>query len=79
EYQRAQERLQQVRAGTQTASAALDAQRGNSGAAQSAATLPETIVPVRATAPGTLRVVSVRAGQQVRAGQPLATVSTAQR
>ena len=79
EYQRAQERLQQARAGAPGASQTLSAQRGNIGIAQSITTPAGTIVPVRSAAPGTLRVVSVRPGQQVRVGQPLATISTAQR
>ena len=80
EYQRAQERLQQAQAGTQDAQRNLDVRRTDPGAAQPANPPPtETIVSVRATAPGTLRVVSVRVGQEVRAGQPLATVSTGKR
>lgn len=78
-YQRAQERLQQARAGTQAVQRTIDAKRGNLGAAQAAVAPAETIVAVRASAPGTLRVVSVRVGQQVRVGQPLATVSTDKR
>lgn len=75
EYQQAQERLQGARAGTHDTRRMLDAQPGNVEAARPINTPTETIVHVRATMPGTLRVVSVRVGQQVRSGQPLATVS----
>ena len=79
EYQRAQERLQQAQAGARGPRATLDVDRGNVGLTRSTDAPAETIVYVRASAPGTLRVVSVRVGQQVRAGQPLATVSTDKR
>lgn len=78
-YQQAQERLQQARDGR----AAMDrtiAQRENSTASVNAnSPAREEIVYVRATTGGTVRVISIRAGQRVVVGQPLVTILTDER
>jgi multidrug efflux pump subunit AcrA (membrane-fusion protein) len=74
EYQRAQERLQAARDRRPTIDNRLTAQGGNLTSANS--TAREEIAYLRATTAGTVRVISVRAGQRVVSGQPLVTVSS---
>ncbi len=66
EYQRAQERAQQPPA-TLSPMMQSTPDANNQIVAQA--------IPVRSPASGNLRVLSVRAGDRVRAGQPLATVA----
>jgi biotin carboxyl carrier protein len=47
-----------------------------SGAQSSTTAAREQIIAARATVAGTISVIAVRAGQQVTAGQPLATIRT---
>lgn len=77
-YQRAQEDAQAQRS---DAGRAQDQFILQSGTQQTSAvsTTREQIVPVKATASGTLRVISVRSGQSVTAGQPIATLSVSSR
>ena len=73
QYQQAQERLQRVRdSAAQAQARAVAAAGGNTSAAAPA----QTVVAVNAPASGNVRVISVRAGQRVTAGQVIATVST---
>jgi multidrug efflux pump subunit AcrA (membrane-fusion protein) len=74
QYQQAQERLQRVRESAQQAQARAITEQGSE--ASPAIAPAETVVAVSAPAAGNLRVVSVRAGQHVTAGQPIATIST---
>lgn len=73
QYQQAQEQLQKAQARAQAAQINIILQQGNP------ATAPpkEKLIMVRAPAAGTIRVVSVRIGQQVSSGQPLASLSIA--
>jgi multidrug efflux pump subunit AcrA (membrane-fusion protein) len=74
QYQQAQERLQRVRESAQQAQARAVVEQGSEAA--SAVAPAKTIVAVNTPAAGNLRVISVRAGQHVAAGQPIATIST---
>ena len=74
QYQQAQERLQRVRESAQQAQARAVTEQGSE--ASPAIAPAKTIVAVSAPAAGNLRVISVRAGQHVAAGQPIATIST---
>lgn len=75
QYQQAQERLQTLRSKQQSARDNLVAQQGTDR--PSARRAPsERIVPVRVPAAGNVRAISVRPGQQVTEGQPLATISS---
>ena len=76
QYQQAQERLQRARESAAQAQDHAVAAAGSNVPAQPPA---QTIVAVGATASGNVRVISVRAGQRVTAGQAIATVSTSQR
>ncbi|MGI8655144.1 MAG: hypothetical protein ACR2LC_07995 [Pyrinomonadaceae bacterium] len=81
EYQRAQEQLQRAQSGTLNNTVApLISQANNannaSGAQSSTTATREQIIAARATVAGTISVIAVRAGQQVTAGQPLATIRT---
>src|SRR5689334_12188990 len=76
QYQQAQERLQRVRASAAQAQDRAVAAAGGTAHAQPPAQL---VVAVGAPASGNVRVISVRAGQRVTAGQAIATVSTSQR
>lgn len=78
QYQRAQEQLQRAQQGSSNAAApAAASQANNATGAQSATTAPrEQIIAARVTVAGTVSVIAVRAGQQVTAGQPLATIRT---
>jgi multidrug resistance efflux pump len=73
-YQQAQRRLDELREKAQSAQDNLTFQRGRSASAPAAAP-PEQVVQVRASASGTVRAISARAGQRVSSGQPLATIS----
>lgn len=77
QYQHAQERFEHLRDSAQQALSRAVTQEG-SQAAPAIAPAP-TIVAVSTPAAGNLRVVSVRAGQPVIAGQPIATISTRDR
>ena len=74
EYQRAQERLQVARLSSRPTVNRSVPQGGNSINANS--TQREEVTYLRATTAGTVRVISVRAGQRVVAGQPLVTLSS---
>jgi multidrug efflux pump subunit AcrA (membrane-fusion protein) len=76
QYQQAQERLQRVRESAAQAETRAVAAAGSNSPAQPPAQL---VVAVSAPASGNVRVISVRAGQRVTAGQAIATVSTASR
>lgn len=73
-HQQAQQRLDAIREKAQTARDNLTFQRGR--ASSNSAAPREEIVTVRVTAPGKVRAISSRVGQQVEQGQPLATLST---
>jgi multidrug efflux pump subunit AcrA (membrane-fusion protein) len=73
-YQQAQERLQQAQAGGGSFPAtSLNEPRGALAGENLAAQRATAFV--RATASGNVRVVNVRAGQRVAAGQPVATIA----
>jgi multidrug efflux pump subunit AcrA (membrane-fusion protein) len=75
QYQHAQERLQNLRSKQQNAQDNFVAQQGTDQ--PSARPAPsERIVPVRVPSAGNVRAISVRPGQHVTEGQPLATVSS---
>jgi multidrug efflux pump subunit AcrA (membrane-fusion protein) len=74
QYQHAQERLERLRESAQQAQSHAVAEQG--GQPAPAVAPAPTIVAVSTPAAGNLRVVSVRAGQPVTAGQPIATLST---
>ncbi|MFL6215411.1 MAG: hypothetical protein ACJ74J_16125 [Blastocatellia bacterium] len=76
QYQQAQERLQRVRDSAAQAEARAVVAAGSNASAQPPA---QTIVAVSAPASGNVRVISVRAGQRIIAGQAIATVSTSPR
>lgn len=76
DFERAQKRLQQIRAAAQSAQTAAILRRGADAVPAAAATPPEKIIPVPAPTNGILSVISVRAAQKVRAGEPIATIST---
>lgn len=81
EYQRAQEQLQRVQQGSTNNPVAPAVSQSNnangaSGAQPATTATREQIIAARASAAGTVSVVAVRAGQQVTAGQPLATIRT---
>ena len=73
QYQQAQERLQRARDSAAQAQARAVVTAGGSA---STAAPAQTIVAISAPAAGNVRVISVRAGQHVNAGQVVATVST---
>ncbi|HYO62530.1 MAG TPA: hypothetical protein VER08_02625 [Pyrinomonadaceae bacterium] len=78
-YERAQQRLRQAQESAQSAQTGLSVARQQSRApAPVAATTPtEQVVTARASSAGTVTVVSARVGEQVTAGQPLATLRAA--
>lgn len=73
QHQQAQEKLQRAR--ERIASAERNFVSNPAGAV-SAAQQAESIIAVRVPASGTMRVISARAGQQVVAGQPIATLKS---
>jgi len=78
QYQQAQEKLQRAKDKAQSAQRNLVLQEGRAQS-QSAARPSEQIVAVRVSASGVVRVISVREGQRVTAGQPIATVAADKR
>jgi multidrug efflux pump subunit AcrA (membrane-fusion protein) len=72
QYQQAQEKLDQLRRQTQTAPPDFK-DRQNDGFSNAAP--KENIIVVSAPVEGNLRVISVRAGQTVKSGEPVATIS----
>ena len=75
QYQQAQERLDQFRRNEQIIRTNPAMQPNNSNFGQSAPP-SENIIAVRAPVAGNLRVISARVGQIVKAGDPVATIST---
>ena len=78
QYQQAQEKLQRARDRAQSVTRNLVVQQGRAQS-QTAARPSEQIVAVRVSVSGVVRVISVREGQRVTAGQPIATVATDKR
>lgn len=78
EYQRAQEQLQRAQQGSSSNAVAPVSQANNMNGAigAQAAASREQLIAARVSVAGTVSVVAVRAGQQVTAGQPLATIRT---
>ena len=76
DYERAQQRFRQAQSAAQSAQSGLVAarQQPRTPNSSSAPAPSEQIVTARATSAGTVSAVSVRAGQNVTAGQPLATL-----
>ena len=75
QYQQAQERLVRLRETAQSAQDHYVAREGVARAPAGSGAPPEQIVPVRVPSAGEVRAISVRPGQRVTTGQPLATVS----
>jgi HlyD family secretion protein len=76
QYQQAQERLQRAKERAQSAQRDLSIQQGR-GPSQPQPNAPgEKLISVRASSSGTIRVISVRAGQRVESGQAIATLSS---
>jgi multidrug efflux pump subunit AcrA (membrane-fusion protein) len=74
-YDRAQQRLQQAQANLQKAEAGVVAAR-QPGSQPAPQTPHEQLVIARAPSSGEVRVISVRPGEHVTLGQPLATISS---
>jgi multidrug efflux pump subunit AcrA (membrane-fusion protein) len=86
DYERAQQRFQQAQAAAQNAQSGLVVARQQSRNSTSATTTTmttvapsEQLIVARATAAGTVSAINARVGQQVTAGQPLATLRSGQR
>lgn len=81
DYDRAQQRLQRAQAAAQSAQGGLVAarQQALNPARTAPATPAEQTVAARATSAGTVTAVSVRPGDRVTAGQPLATLRAGSR
>jgi multidrug resistance efflux pump len=88
DYERAQQRFQQAQAAAQNAQSGLVVARQqsrNSNPTTTTTTTTTTVAPfeqlvvARATAAGTVSAINARIGQQVAAGQPLATLRSGQR
>lgn len=75
QYQQAQEKLQRAKDTAQSAQRNLIAQQGRVGS-QSPPKPNEQIISVRVPSSGIVRVISVRAGQRVTEGQPIATIAS---
>jgi multidrug resistance efflux pump len=77
-YEQAQRRLQQAQdASRQAQSELLAARQPGAQANAKQASVPRTdIVSARATSAGTVAVISIRVGDRVTSGQPLATLRT---
>jgi len=73
-YDKAQQQFQQARAKLERLQDVLVAAR-QPGKPASAATPPEQVITVRASAAGTVRAINGRVGEQVTTGQPLVTMS----
>lgn len=78
-YQAAQERLQQTQRGGQSVAPKNYGQTPNSPSTQLENRTQSATQLVRATRAGNVRVISVRVGQRVIAGQPVATMNAALR
>jgi multidrug resistance efflux pump len=76
QYQQAQERLDRLRRNAQIAPSNPALPPASQTAGQNPAA-SENNFAVRAPVAGNVRVISVRAGQTVKAGQPIVTISTA--
>jgi multidrug resistance efflux pump len=78
QYDRAQQRFGRAQESAQGAQSGLVAARqptfNSPGAATTVATPAERIVAAQATSAGTVSIMSVRVGDRVKAGQPLATL-----
>jgi multidrug resistance efflux pump len=77
EYERAQQRLQRAQSAAQSAQGGLVVARQqelNPQRPTATATPAEQVVAARASSAGTVSVVSVRPGDRVTAGQPVATL-----
>lgn len=80
EYDRAQQRLRQAQGAAQSAQGGLVAARQQSQNLSAAALKPsEQVVPALATSAGTVTVVSVKPGDRVTQGQPVATLRAGNR
>jgi len=80
EYDRAQQRLRQAQGAAQSAQGGLVAARQQSQNLSAAPPKPsEQLVPARATSSGTVTVVSVKPGDRVTQGQPVATLRAGSR
>jgi multidrug resistance efflux pump len=75
QYQQAQEKLQRAKDAAQSAQRNLIAQQGRAQS-QPPPKPTEQIIAVHVPSSGIVRVISVRAGQQVTAGQPVATIAS---
>ena len=75
QYQQAQEKLQRAKDAAQSAQRNLIAQLGRAQT-QPSEKPSEQIISVRIPSPGVVRVISVRAGQRVTEGQPIATIAS---
>jgi multidrug efflux pump subunit AcrA (membrane-fusion protein) len=75
QYQQAQEKLQLAKDKAQSAQRNLIAQQGRA-VSQSPPKPSEQIISVRVPSSGIVRVISVRAGQRVTEGQPIATIAS---
>ncbi len=73
-YQQAQERRDELRRSAQNPQINPVLPQSSINSEQNA---PENIIAVRAPVAGNVRVLSTRIGQPVRAGEPIATISTA--
>jgi multidrug resistance efflux pump len=74
QYDRAQQRFRRAQDAAQGAQSGLIAARPPGAAAAAAATPAERIVAAQASSAGVVSVMSVRVGERVTAGQPLATL-----
>ena len=75
QYQQAQEKLQRAKDTAQSAQRNLIAQQGRAQTQQPQKP-SEQIISVRVPSSGIVRVISVRAGQRVTEGQPIATIAS---
>ena len=79
-YERAQQRLQQAQDAKRRAETGLLTSRQQSGQNQGGAPAPrEQIVIASATANGTVSAITIRVGERVKSGQPLATLRAGSR
>jgi multidrug efflux pump subunit AcrA (membrane-fusion protein) len=74
QYQQAQEKLQRAKDAAQSAQRNLIAQQGRAQT-QPSPKPSEKLIAVQAPSSGIVRVISVRAGQRVTTGQPIATIT----
>lgn len=76
DFQKAQERLQNLREKKKNQETALLIERSRGETVKSENMSDNKTVVVRTSEAGTLKVLNARVGQRVKTGQPLATVST---